>query len=1053
MRVRSVATIISGGPAAVRGGVCTCKYNKRKQLLIEWFKAAASVSRPVDRAIREEADLAAWQRVVLLGVVVLFAGVCLHAQATTATSAAPLPAGDADVNALRGLKVRSIDFQGLGIERPERLRELIAQKVGEPLDKIKVRQSIQTLYATGRFADIRVEAQRDPQQPNEVALVFIAEANYFLGSITLDGAPRGGPKYSQLINAAKLDLGSPYTRKKIDDAVVGIRHTLEDGGYYLATVAPEFLSHPDQQQIDVHFHIVPGKQARVGAVTITGDPGMPPDEVIEIAHMQPGNKTSQDRVTKALTRLRKNFSKSDRIEAQVAMTSRTYLPATNTVNYVFQVDRGPRIDVSMQGAHLRKGLIKKYVPIYEENAVDTDLLNEGQRNLRDYFQTQGFFEAKVEYTQPPAGPQDVREIVFNVDRGERHKLVSIALQGNRYFDDDTIRERMLIQPANWLLSHGVFSQSMLAHDVGAVENLYRTNGFAAVKVAGEVDDNFQGQTGHIRVVMNITEGPQTRVHSLTIAGANAVPEEEVRQLVGMTEGQPFSDANVANDRDSLLNYYFDHGFSDVRFEAESRPVAGNPQSMDVTYKIDEGNQSFVDHIYLNGLQHTRPYVVTREYRIHEGDALSQSQMYDTQRRLYDLGIFNQVDVAVQNPDGDAQYKNLLFQTYEARRYTFTYGAGLEIQTGSEPNTQLPQGRTGISPRLSFDLTRLNFLGRDHTVVIKTLLGRLEQRALISYEAPHWFDRDDLKLTFNAFYDTTADVRTFTAERLEGSIQAEQTWSRVTTLLYRIAYRRVKVDPTTLVIDPALIPLLSKPVRVGMPSVTYIRDRRDDPLDSHKGNYSTLDAGISSSYFGSEASFTRLLFQNATYHAFKKQKWVFARSTKIGVEDPIQGSTLVPLPERFFAGGGNSHRGFAINQAGPRDRETGFPLGGNALFVNSLELRFPPTQLPFVGNDKLSFVLFHDMGNVFAEPSDIFPSFVRVHQRNKHDCTLLTVTAVCDFNYFSHAVGTGIRYRTPIGPVRVDFGYNLNPPTFPVRRESRSETLGHFNFYFSIGQTF
>ncbi len=1004
--------------------------------------------------------MAAWLRAVLLCGVVL-SGLALRGQTsapppsqdlTTATTTA-VPANPADVEALRGLRVNAIRFEGAAIDRPERLRDLIAQKVGEPLDKFKIRQSIQALYATGRFADIRVDAERDPQKPGEVALIFVAQENFFIGAITLDGAPRTGPKYSQLINAAKLDLGSLYSRAKIDAAVAGIRHSLEDGGYYRASITPEFIAHGAEQQLDVHFHIVPGPQARIGAVEITGDPGMLPVEVLRIAHMQPGTKTSQDRVTKALERLRKHYSKEERIEAQVAMTQRSYDAPTNTVHYTFAVERGPKVDVRVEGARIRKGLVKKYVPIYEESAVDVDLLNEGQRNLRDYLQTKGYFDAKVSYSQKDLPQEQLRDIVYDIDRGPRHKLIAIAITGNHYFDEATIRERMNIQPANWLLAHGVFSQSMLARDVDSITSLYRTNGFADVKVTSEAEDNYQGQTGHIRVVIRIEEGQQTRVHSLTITGTDQVPQTVVRQLVNMTAGQPYSDVNLASDRDTVVGYYFDEGFADVKFEAESEPVAGDPYQVDVTYKITEGKQTFVDHVVLSGLEHTRPYVVKREYQLHDGDPLSQSQMYETQRRLYDLGIFNEVDVAVQNPDGDAQYKNVLFQTYEARRYTFTYGAGLEIQTGSEPNTQLPQGRTGISPRFSFEVTRLNFLGRDHTLSLKTQVGRLEQRALFSYEAPHWFGRDDVKLTYNAFYDTTADVRTFTAERLEGSVQLEQAWSRITTLLYRFAYRRVKVDPTTLVIDPTLIPLLSKPVRVGMPSFTYIRDKRDDPLQSHKGSYNTLDAGVSTRYFGSEASFTRFFFQNSSYYPFKRQRWVLARATTIGIEDPIQGSTLVPLPERLFAGGGNSHRGFAINQAGPRDPDTGFPVGGDAMFVNSIELRMPPLQLPFVGNDKVSPVLFHDMGNVFAQPSDMWHSLFRWHQPNQHNCTLLTVTAVCNFNYLSHAIGAGIRYRTPIGPVRVDFGYNLNPPVFPVRRESRAQTLGHFNFYFSIGQTF
>ena len=282
--------------------------------------------------------MAAWLRAVLLCGFVLSA-VALPAQTAVPPSPQELTSStgtaSVDIGSLRGVRVRAIDFQGFAVENPDRLRALIAQKVGEPLDKFKVRESIQTLYATGRFADIRVDAQRDPQDPGQVTLIFVAQENYFIGAITLDGVPRGGLRYSQLINAAKLDLGSLYSKKKIDDAVAGIHRALEDGGYYRATVTPQFVAHAEQQQLDIHFHIVPGPQARIGSVDIKGDPGMLPVEVLRVAHMQPGSKASQERVTKALERLRKHYSKADRIEAQVAMTNRAYDSANNTVNYTF----------------------------------------------------------------------------------------------------------------------------------------------------------------------------------------------------------------------------------------------------------------------------------------------------------------------------------------------------------------------------------------------------------------------------------------------------------------------------------------------------------------------------------------------------------------------------------------------------------------------------------------------------------------------------------------------------------------------------------------------
>src|ERR1041385_6598184 len=178
-------------------------------------------------------------------------------------------------------------------------------------------------------------------------------------------------------------------------------------------------------------------------------------------------------------------------------------------------------------------------------------------------------------------------------------------------------------------------------------------------------------------------------------------------------------------------------------------------------------------------------------------------MLDSQRRLYDMGIFNEVGVAVQNPEGDATSKKVNFQLAEARRYTFNYGLGLEVQTGQPGSSSNPQGDTGVSGRVSFDVTRLNFRGRDHTITLKTRYGNLEKLALVGYGAPRLFDSQKLTLDFTTFYQQTNDVSTFTSTRLEGSASIKQELNRATTLLYRLIYRRVSTS--NLVIDPNLFP--------------------------------------------------------------------------------------------------------------------------------------------------------------------------------------------------------------------------------------------------------
>lgn len=972
---------------------------------------------------------------------------------TPSPAVASAPAGlsiSGGLNSLQGLKVASIQINSPGVENPENLLNVLPQKVNEPLDKYKVRQSVQALYNTGRFAEIQVEAQRNSS--GEIALIFDARENYFFGSILAEGSGVR-PTDSQLVNASKLNLGEQFTEEKISAGIEGMQRTLQENGYYQATIKPYYEWDPRNQQVKVQFVVDRGKPARIGVVNVIGDPGYSAEEVRNIAKLRSGNSVSASRLTGALQRLRKRYQKQERLEAQVTMTQRVYHAESNLLDYTFEINRGPVVDVKVEGASLRRGQLKNLVPVFEESAVDDDLLNEGARNIRDYFQSKGYFDVKVTYEQKQDPGTERRDVIFHIARSQRHKLVELALQGNHYFRKEDLREQMVMQPAGGLLLYGLFSQSILSRDVQSIENLYRNNGFLQVKVTPELQDNY-GKRGHIRVQLNINEGVQTVVGKLSIEGNDALPEGQIRGMITASEGQPYSDSIVISDQSAILNEYYNLGFPKVKFDYTTQPEPDNPNRVDVSYKITEGPQVFVDKVLIAGLNYTRPSVVEREIKIGAGDRMSQSQMLDSQRRLYDMGIFNEVGVAVQNPEGDVTSKKVNFQLSESRRYTFNYGLGLEVQTGQPAGgTTNPQGDTGVSGRVSFDVTRLNFRGRGHIITLKTRYGNLEKLGLIGYGAPRLFDSQKLTLDFTAFYQQTNDVSTFTSKRLEGSASIKQEYNRATTLLYRLIYRRVSTS--NLVIDPNLIPLFSQAVRVGMPDFSYVRDTRDNPIESLKGTFSSFDLGVASRVFGSQTNFTRVVVQNSSYYQFHKRRWVFARSTRIGVEEPFASTDFAPLPERFFAGGSTSHRGFGINQAGPRDLTSGFPLGGEALFLNNLELRTPPLPLPLVGNN-LSAVLFHDMGNVFSTAGDMANSIFKFSQPNRSLC-LNPAAGSCNFNYVSHAVGAGARYRTPIGPVSFDVGYNLNPPAFPISAPATgspsSQVLKHFNFFFNIGQTF
>jgi outer membrane protein insertion porin family len=1051
-------------------------------------------------------------------IVLLSASLTLPAAGREPARFAPLARNDASLNAepppqqqiespstsplsrYEGKVVESIELPGVSDRDRDHLLQLLPQKTGEALGRTLLRDSIRTLYATGRFADIQAEAVPSGEG---VVLTFTTQANFFIGGVSVEGAP-SRPTPNQIMNAAKFQLGELYTREKLERAIEHIRELMEEGGFHRSQVTAESTPHAATHQVDILFHVTPGAQAHVGEVKVTGTSELSSVEVQSIAHMSRGDRVTAARVSDSLRRLRKRFQKQNRALAQVSIEEQLYHPETNLIDFTFQIEPGPVVVIFARGYKISRGVLKKEIPVYEENAVDDDLLNEGKRNLLDYLQTRGHFDASVEI-QKEAGATTTK-VIYQIDPGPIHKLVLVEISGNQDFlDTAKLRSYLQVEPARRFLSHGRYSGTLLKNDVATLEGLYRSNGFRQVQIQTKVDDHYQGVDTRLAVFIQIQESERTRVAEVHILGREQLGADELPEL-STQPGQPYSEQELASDRERILNAYFNSGFPKAALEITTQPSTAQPNREDVTFKIEEGERFTVGQVMLAGTEHTREYVVQREVQVHEGEPLSQQGLLNTQTRLYNLGIFSQVDTAEQNPDGADPQKNVLVQVQEAKRYTFTYGVGLEFQTGQPAGTSEPQGSTGVSPRVGFDVTRLNFLGRNQTITFQSHVGRLQQRGLVSYAIPKLFDSDKFKLIYTIFYDNSLDVSTFTSQRLEGKIDLRQqignsgvepgTRPGPSSITYRFDFRRVKATNFAEGFSPGEITLLSLPARVGGPGFTFIRDKRDNPLESTKGNYFTLDAFAASSYFSSEADYGRALAQNSTYHAFGGKgkaghQYVFARSTSIGLQQPFRGTKVlppgscplnpageptctdistIPLPEQFFAGGGNSHRGFGLNQAGPRDPASGFPVGGTALFVNNSELRFPPLTLPYLG-EGFGFAIFHDMGNVFTAPHDMLKGLLRWHQADPTKCLVPgeTLNQQCytqfnnsGYDYTSHAVGVGVRYKTPIGPLRFDFGYNLNPTSYfqglsfskeGVPRKYEIQTLRHFNVFFSIGQPF
>ena len=1009
----------------------------------------------------------------------------------------------------QGLPVRRISFVGVFVERLAPLPGHLAQTEGAPLSAEDLRKSLRQLFATGLFETIQVEGER---QQDGVAIVFQGKPRTFIGTVSVIGA-KGATMNTQLESVSQLAAGARFTPAKLSQAIVQMRGTLADNGFHEAAISYALTPHTEQQLVDIAFQVVSGMQARVGTVEVTGDSGMSADEFRRHTHLRPGAHVDHDTANRALTGVLKHYQGEERLEAEIKLESAQYAADTKRTNFHFTANQGPIVKVLVEGAKIGEGQIKRVIPIYEEGTVDDDLLNEGNRRLRDYYQRQGYFDVKVDHEAQSTGAVKV-VILFKVRLGPRRRVERVSVAGNRYFDSPTLRELLSVHAANTIDRHGAYSQALLSADVSALQAVYRNNGFSKVKITPETSTPetvsadpsasapalpLERRTAPLAVVYRIEEGDQQRVGAVRLEGIENANADKLSPLLNTKAGQLLSPQNLAGDRDALLTDYMSRGFRQVQVDLTQQTETADPSKVDVSFHITEGPQTFVRNVLLTGLHYTRPETVARAISVHAGDPLNETALIDTQRSLYEFSLFNEVDTAIENPTGGEAYKTVLLQAVEARRWALTYGFGFEAQTGTPQfncggiiasgATCNPNGKTGVSPRVVADITRNGLFGKEQSASLQGTYGLLEQKLNLLFQIPHFEGSRNFGLAFSAGYANSLDVTTYVASKLDGGLRWTQhfsspgsAFSKGSTFIYEFNFRRVKVEADSLQVAPGEISQLATAVRVAGPALTWIRDTRDSPLDAHRGTYTSFQDFFSGKAFGAQPAFNRLDVSNSSYYSFDKGKFVLARNTRYGQERAFgsSGEELIPLPERLYAGGAASMRGFSENAAGPRDPETGYPVGGAGALINSTELRLPPPTLPWLG-DSLSFVLFHDMGNVFTNASDAWASALRVRQPDRTTCMVLsppttsqpipepsgTTTSTgplgtCSFNYFSHAIGLGLRYHTPAGPIRLDFSYNLNPPIYPVNLNySQSDVTanqhvgqaGHFNFFFSLGQTF
>jgi outer membrane protein insertion porin family len=914
-------------------------------------------------------------------------------------------------------------------------REITQQK-GEPLDRFQVAESLKNLYATGRFGALAADAE---PQGQEVVLIFRARVSYFVGIVRVEGAPKHVDA-AALASATRLRLGEPLSRQGLNEAADRLVSMLKDNAYYQARVSVSESRRPDSQEADVIFSVTAGPPARLAGVEFRGNSFFPATALLKAARWRAGIQLTSARLERGLTRLHDFYTKRNYLEAAISARQRTYDPKTGAERLIVQADAGPEVHIHVTGARISASDLREILPAYRQASTDELTLRDGEQALANYFEERGYFSAQARLTQRAAAGDKSLDVTYTVSLGPKGTFVGYGFRGNHSIASGELGASVSLQPAGtFRLKNGRFDRSLLDGSIRALASLYHSRGFLEARISVITNENYGGQPNQLFVTFNVEEGSLTHVRRVTVSGVSEETQKQIGSLLLTGPGKPYSPERARTDRGSILDYLANHGYSQATVDWHaSKETPGH--EVDLEYHIDPGRRQTIERVVVLGNRYTRDSVIDDQLTFEEGEPLSQSSLLESQQRLYDLGLFNQVQIATQAAGSAETEKTVLVGLEEAKRWTLGYGGGIDVQR--LPSNEA-RGTYGVSPRVSLEVDRSNLGGRPQTFSLLGHVSNLEKIGSTRYTIPQFLGHRDLTLRITGLLDQSRNVLTFDSKRQEVSVILQKQYGPHTSLLGRYDFRNVAVS--NLHINPASIPLVSQAALVATLGGTYINDHRDNPVDATQGSYSVVDANVAWDKLGSSADFFRISGQNSTYYRLSSRV-VFARDTLLGLE-PTFGHTSVPdgvpLPERLFMGGPDSHRGFSLNEAGPRDTLTGFPIGGRALFLNQVELRVA------VERSRLGLVLFEDAGNAYSSLGRM--RLLKVSQ-----------SSPTDFDYTVHAAGLGVRYQTPVGPLRFDVGYSLNPPRFQQCTVSASVCpagslevlrLPNFQFFLGIGQSF
>src|SRR6058998_1535230 len=658
-------------------------------------------------------------------------------------------------------------------------------------------------------------------------------------------------------------------------------------------------------------------------------------------------------------------------------------------------------EIEIAGAErIKAKRLRKEIKLRLNQPVNEQQLEEARQKIIEVYQGRGFTDVSVQFRVDPIDEKrGTARVVFTVTEGVKGAVRAIHFEGNAHFSEKVLRKQMKTKgrtPIYFVDKSGRLDEVQLEQDMDKVREFYQNHGYIDV----EVKNVRRGRTekGPMIITIVIAEGPQYHVRKLTVTGYHVTREDKIRALLKMKEGSVYSPKQLRDDAKAVADAYGSGGYVDLVVLPEGAPAG--PAQIDVHYKIQEGDRSFVNRINIEGNTRTKDKVIRREVLVAPGDVFNTVRVDLTKKRLDNLGYFAKVETYPEETDIPGR-KDLTILLQEKRTGSLSFGGGFSTVDKLVGFVELTQG--------NFDLFNWpSFTGGGQKFRLRIQYGTQRKDLILTVTEPYFLDRR-LALTGQAFYNEANYLSALYDQRNYGFMFELR--KPINSYMYlTLGYTLQDVDIFNVAGSaPDFIQSQKGSFVESKIFSSAVYDSRDNALLSHRGQRITFSPMIAGGFLGGDTQIYGLDLEGSQYFHLPKDL-ILLINGEIATVNQWGNGTEVPIFERLFLGGSNNLRGFPFREVGPQ--ENGEPIGGQSMWRTTVELTFPIIE-------KARGAVFYDTGFVNSSAWSF------------------------GFNHIASDIGIGLRLDLPIGPLRLDYGY-------PIQRDGYNGG-GHFNF--NVGYQF